>query len=164
MSVEDSIPENSPCFLVEGPRWGDTTFYGKWLQAASKATALWDKASNDPAFRQQVDRLTVVYIPHFSICASVLLSYLERNLASFVVHVYDEMESEVFTMMVEMGFFVLTGQRYQMVIPSRLTMRKVKKAALKLAQTEDDEYELHPEYLVATMSYAEAKAWQARLR
>ena len=69
-----------------------------------------------------------------------------------------------FTMMVEMGFFVLTGQRYQMVIPTRLTIGKVKRAALKLAQTEDEEYYLHPEYLVVTMPYAEAKAWQVRLR
>jgi hypothetical protein len=67
-------------------------------------------------------------------------------------------------MMVEMGFFVLTGQRYQMVIPTQLIMAKVKRAALKLAQTEDEECYLHPEYLVATMPYAEAKAWQNRLR
>jgi hypothetical protein len=46
----------------------------------------------------------------------------------------------------------------------RLTMVKVKPAALKLAQTEDEEYCLHPEYLVATMPNADAKAWQGRLR
>jgi hypothetical protein len=43
-------------------------------------------------------------------------------------------------MMVEMGFFVLTGERYQMVIPPRLNMDRVKMAALKLAETEDEEY------------------------
>jgi hypothetical protein len=40
----------------------------------------------------------------------------------------------------------------------------VKSAMLKFARTEDEEYYLHPEYLVATMSYAEAEAWQHRLR
>ena len=89
---------------------------------------------------------------------------LRRNLASLVVRLDDEMGVDEFTMMVEMGFFVLTGQRYQMVIPTRLTIGKVKRAALKLAQTEDEEYYLHPEYLVVTMPYAEAKAWQVRLR
>ena len=44
---------------------------------------------------------------------------------------------EEFVMMVEMGFFVLTGQRYQMAIPAQLNMDVVKKAALKFAQTED---------------------------
>ena len=43
-------------------------------------------------------------------------------------------------------------------------MDRVKMAALKFAKTEDEEYYLHPEYLVATMPYAEAKAWQSRLR
>ncbi len=162
--LKDSIPENSPCILVEGPRWGDAAFYGKWLIGAGKANTLWEKAYKDPSFRKAVERLTVDYIPHFGILATVLLSYLEGNYYSFVVPVHNEMEGEVFTMMVEMGFFVLTGQRYQMVIPSRLTIGKVKKAALKLAQTEDHEYYLHPEHLVAAMPYAEAKTWQARLR
>jgi hypothetical protein len=67
-------------------------------------------------------------------------------------------------MMAEMGFFVVTGQRYQMVIPTRLNMEKVKGAALKFARTEDEEYCLHPEYLVATMPKTEAEAWQKRLR
>jgi hypothetical protein len=62
-----------------------------------------------------------------------------------------------------MGFFVLTGQRYQMVIPTRLTLRKVMKA-MRLAKTEDEESYLHPEYIITTMPYAEAKAWQSRLR
>ena len=51
-----------------------------------------------------------------------------------------------------------------MVIPTRLTIGRVKRAALKLAQTEDEKSYLHPEYLVVTMPYAEAKAWQVRLR
>ena len=69
-----------------------------------------------------------------------------------------------FVMMAEIGFFVLTGQRYQMAIPTRLIMEKVKMAALKFAQTEDEECYLHPEYLVATMPKIEAEAWQKRLR
>ena len=164
MNLEVSIQKDSPCILVEGPRWADAAFYGKWLLAAAKANALWEKAIKDPSFEKQVNRLMVAYIPEFSISATVLLSYLEKNFASLVVRLDDEMGVEEFTMMVEMGFFVLTGQRYQMVIPTRLTIGKVKRAALKLAQTEDEEYYLHPEYLVVTMPYAEAKAWQVRLR
>jgi hypothetical protein len=43
------------------------------------------------------------------------------------------------------------------------TRNAVKMAALKFAQTADDE-PLHPESLAATMPYAEAKAWQSRQR
>ena len=67
-------------------------------------------------------------------------------------------------MMVSLGFFVLTGKRYQMTIPSRLNTAKIKDAALALARTEDPEYCLHPEDLITTMPVSEAKTWQQRLR
>jgi len=149
--------------LVEGPRWADTVFYGSWLLAIAKADAFWKEAIKDPSFKKEVDRLMVASIPDFSIGATILLSRFEKNLASFLVDLNEE-EGEEFVMMVEMGFFALTGQRYQMVIPAHLDMKKVTSAALKLAQTEDDEYYLHPERLVATMPYTQAKEWQARLR
>jgi hypothetical protein len=65
--------------------------------------------------------------------------------------------------MVSLGFFRLTGHRYQMTIPDRLTESKVKKAALAVAGTEDDDW-LHPEKLITIMSLSEARAWQVRLR
>jgi hypothetical protein len=117
--------------LVEGPRWADTEFYGSWLLAIAKADAigpaarcslLWKEAIKDHSFEKEVDRLMVVFIPDFSITATVLLSRLETNLASFLVEL-DEEEGEEFVMMVEMGFFALTGQRYQMVIPAHLDQR-----------------------------------------
>jgi hypothetical protein len=165
MSADDVINGTEPYILVEGPMWGDAEFYGKWLLAAAKAEALWKKAIEDPIFATQVERLIVLEIPNFSIGATVLLSRVEKNLASFIVRLNSEEVTlvEEFAMMVGMGFFVLTGQRYQMVIPARLNLAKVKSAALKFAQTEDEECILHPEYLIATMPYAEAKAWQERL-
>jgi hypothetical protein len=162
VNLEDYEDEAQPYVLVEGPRWADAEFYGKWLLAAAKANALWQEAMKDPCFMKKVDRLMIISIPDFSITATVLLSWLEKNLASLVVALYEE-EGEDFVMLVEMGFFVRTGERYQMVIPTRLNMTKVKAAMLKLAQTEDEQYCLHPEYLVATMSYAQTKEWQARL-
>jgi hypothetical protein len=167
MYLENSIDEKEPCILVEGPNWANADFYGRWLQAAAKADAIWKRAIKDSSFENEVARLLVVSIPDFSIGATVLLSRLEKNLASFTIHLNGEEDVELvdeFVLMAEMGFFVLTGQRYQMVIPTRLNMDKVKRAALKFAQTEDEDCYLHPEHLVATMPYAEAAAWQHRLR
>jgi hypothetical protein len=161
MTLEMSISENEPYILVEGPRWADTEFYGNWLLAAAKADTLWKKAISDPVFKEQVERLMIVRIPDFNISACVLLSRLEKKLASFTISL-DSWEAEDFVVMAGMGFFVLTGHHYQMVIPSRLNICKVKKAALKLAQTEDEE-DLHPEHLLATMSSKEAEAWQQQL-
>ena len=152
------------CALVEGPKWADTMFYGKWLLAAAKANALWNEAINDPDFSKRIERLLLIYIPDFSICATVLLSRLEKNWASLVISVNGDEEAEEFAIMIGMGFFVPTGQRYQMVIPTRLTLEKVKKAALAFVRTEDEANILHPEWSITTMPYEEAKAWQSRLR
>jgi hypothetical protein len=57
----------------------------------------------------------------------------------------------------------LTGWRYQMIVPQRLTVMRVKRALLRLARTEDAEFVLHPEQLVTTVPFVEAKAWQKRL-
>ena len=45
-----------------------------------------------------------------------------------------------------------------------LTSEKVKAAILKFAKTEDDEFMLHPEYLVTAMPLSEATTLQNRLR
>jgi hypothetical protein len=166
MNQKNLPNESEPYFLIEGPRWGDTEFYGMWLLAAARADALWKEAIKNPIFAQQVDRLLLAYIPDFGIGATVLLSKLETNLVSLAVCLNgEEVELvEEFAMMVEMGFFVLTGQRYQMAVPAPLDITKIKRATLKFAETEDENYYLHPEYLVATMPYAEAKAWQTCLR
>jgi hypothetical protein len=88
---------------------------------------------------------------------------LEEYRTTLVLELYSE-EGEDFAMMVTMGFFALTNQSYRMAVPLDLTVAKVKKAILKYAETEDEEYVLHPEYLVNTMSFPEARAWQNRLR
>ena len=95
-----------------------------------------------------------------------MLSRLELKLASFILKLDVESywEIEEFAMMIEMGFFVLTGQRYQMTIPTGLSIDTVRRAALKYALTEDEDYLLHPEYLIITMPFDQAEAWQERLR
>ncbi len=164
-NLKDSTSEHLPCVLVDGPSWGNMPLYGKWLIAAARANALWYRAINDHSFKKQVSRIIARHIPDFSIGAAVLVARLTESYRTFIVRL-DEDDDEwmiEFMMMVEMGFFIRRGEGYDMVVPSRLTIGKVKRAALKLAQTEDEECRLHPERLVTTMAYAEAKAWQACL-
>lgn len=161
--MDYSVGENEPYVLVEGPMWGDAEFYGKWLLAAAQANALWNEAIKDFSFAKQVDRLMVVSIPEFGIGATSMLSKLAKNFNSFAIQLHGEEVELYFVMMVEMGFFALTGQRYQMVIPAQLNMDAVKSAALKFAQTEDEECFLHAEHLIASMPYTQAKKWQTRL-
>jgi len=69
-----------PYVLVEGPKWGDAEFYGRWLLAAGKAEALWKEAVNDNSFKRQIELVTAFYIPDFGIGATVLLSRFEKIL------------------------------------------------------------------------------------
>jgi hypothetical protein len=98
-----------------------------------------------------------MYIPDFAVAALYMLLELREQRVTFLLRL-DSEDADMFAMMTEMGFFAITGQRYQMVIPKRLNMTKVKKALLRYAQTEDSEYILHPEHLVTAMPFLEAKA------
>ena len=153
---------NDPYVLIEGPEWADAKVYGNWLLAAARAEALWKQARKDPVFAKKIERLTVSCIPEFSIGATVMLAHLTGDLVAFSLQLNSE-DGDVFVMMAEMGFFALTGERYQLVIPKKLSVDVVKSAALKYARTEDAEYELHPEYLTVSMPKAKALRWQKRL-
>lgn len=158
---------NAPCVLIEGPQWGDAEFYGKWLLAAAEAEALWKRAAEDDyVFAMQIDRVTIAYIPNFGIGATVLLSMFVGSPASVIVAMDDERIElvEENSMMAVMGFFVLTGERYQMVVPMRLDTAIIKDAVLKFARTEDDDYFLHPESLLTTLPRKAAIIWQELLR
>jgi hypothetical protein len=160
------VHETEHCILVEGPRWADAKFYAKWLLMARKTQALWEKANKDTLFKKQTELLTLNYFPQFEQSASLFLFRLKKNLVSFTIPLRSEywMELDQFTLMAEMGFFVVTDGRYQMASPAKLNMDVVKSAALTLAETEDDEDCLHPECLVTTMPRALAEEWQTRLR
>jgi hypothetical protein len=65
--------------------------------------------------------------------------------------------------MAEMGFFAHRNPSYQMTLPYLLTSEKVKAAIFRYAKTEDEEFMLHPEYLVTPMPFSEATTLQHRL-
>jgi hypothetical protein len=149
--------------LVEGPPWGDARFLGKWLLAAARAEGFWKEAYNDPAFHKQVESVCTCYIPDFAISASIMVMQLKEYRTTFVLDL-DSEDGEDFVMMVAMGFFLPTAQRYKMALPAGLTAAAVRAAVLKYAKTEDEDFMLHPENIVTTMPFAEARAWQDRLR
>jgi hypothetical protein len=111
----------------------------------------------------RVDRLEVTRILDFGIEAISFVMDLRDQLYSFVIRLQSD-EGEAFAIMSEMGFFKWTGNHYQMVVPSRLTLHTVKDALLRLALTEDAEYVLHPEYFVKAVPLLEAIGWQLWLR
>jgi hypothetical protein len=152
-----------PYVLVQGPPWGDVQYYGQWLLAAAEAEAFWKQAYADRDFERQIDRVCVLYVPHFGIIATSMMKRLMEHPMMFLLDLNSE-DGEDFTMMAEMGFFAQRNQVYQMTLPFLLTLEKVKAAILKFARTEDDEFMLHPEHLVTAMPLPEAITLLNRLR
>jgi hypothetical protein len=149
--------------LVQGPARGDAQFYEEWLLAAAKAEAYWKEAYADEDFKQQVDHVCDSYIPDFGIAATIVITQLRGCRTTLLIEL-DSEEGDHFAMMAEMGFFAQRNALYQMTLPSSLILEKVKAAIFKFTKTEDDEFMLHPEYLVTAMPLSEATALQNRLR
>jgi hypothetical protein len=144
-------------------RTGPAQFLGRWLLAAAKADQTLQKRFNqNPSLKQKVDRLEVVHCIHFSSASTRFVELLMKNLICFTLPL-DEQWGEMFVVMVEVGFFRLTGNRYQMTYASAISGAKIEAALLRLAVTEDDEHFLHPEYLVICLSRGEAERWKTRL-
>jgi hypothetical protein len=70
---------------------------------------------------------------------------------------------ETLAVMVDIGFFSRTGDRYQMTIPKGLAREKIKAALLRLVATQDEKDFLHPECLVHCQSHGDVHDWQLRL-
>jgi hypothetical protein len=85
-----------------------------------------------------------------------------KNLTCFLLPLGEEW-SEIFGVMAQIGFFRLTGERYQMTIPQAISGSAIKAALLRLAATEDQQYYLHPEQLVTCLGKPDAQNWQLRL-
>jgi hypothetical protein len=165
MKTENYDCKCKSCILVEGPAWGDAKYYGRWLIAAAKANELLQIAKkHDAEFLRAIDTLETLQVLDFGIMATVFLSHFaDQEFQTFVIDVDSSHDLIDFVLMIEMGFFTQTGNCYQMTLPSRLNLNKVKQAHLKLAATEDDEW-IHPERFIVTMSYFEAKKYQRSLR
>jgi len=141
---------------------GDALFLGRWLLAAHAANEIWREMAKDARFYKKVERLELVYQMHFGFAAhGHVLDF--NNQGAVVFRADDEPIGERFAVMAAMKFFVPTGQRYQLAIPTGLTRECVKRAVLALADTEDENDYLHPEKLVRTMSRVDAERWQKRL-
>lgn len=150
--------------LIEGPEPGDAQFLGQWLLAAAKADKiLQEQFELDPSFKRAVGRLECVYAFVFSPTATRFVELLMADLTAFPLSVIDEPLGESFVVMAELGFFSQTGDRFQMTVPKDFSSEKIKAALLRLANTEDEDFVLHPEQLVHCMERCDVLDWQARL-
>ena len=108
--------------------------------------------------------LLVTYLPDFNIAATVLLSRIEKYLALWLLIWTARKSAEEFAMMIGMGFFVLTGDRYQMVIPNTVDPRKSYERGSHWQRPKTRIQPASRTLYRHDVPHAEAKAWQSRLR
>jgi hypothetical protein len=160
--MTEQVQKTESLILVEAPAWGDAKFYAQWLLDAAKANDLLHQAQKeDPEFRERIETLEVLHCLDFGIMATVFLSQMVGKYYTFVVDT-NSWDANDFVLMAEMGFFTLTGDRYQMTLPTNLDIVTVKKAHLKLADTEDKHW-IHPERLFVAMPKPRAQMYQRLL-
>src|SRR4029079_12976967 len=125
--------ESEEVILVECPAFGDAEFYGRWLLCAAKVDALLQEAfRNDIKFRQVFDTLELFVGLQYGAEAMTLLTQLKEH-PSFMIAA-DSEYSRGLVLMNWMGFFKLTGDRYQMTLPDDLTLKMVKEVHREYAE------------------------------
>ena len=121
----------------------------------SKADELLQQAKRDDSqFCKAITDLEESEFMDFGLSAEWFLSQLAAN-KGFQTFVIEACSANAFVIMAETGFFALTGDHYQMTLPSNLDMGRVKQAYLKLAETEDEECLCNPEWLLVAMPYSQ---------
>jgi hypothetical protein len=169
----DETENNELCILIEGPKWGDAVFYGRWLILSTRVDDLWkEMAAEDPSFRKLVDE--VVSLParvDFGLNASILLFKLLEKYCTLVIEPADY-DAEAVYMMAQMGFFTVTRRRYQMTLPTEIDRETVKRAMLNLADlkevmwqavAQDHRYNCVNPFSLVCMPRSAAVAWQRLL-
>lgn len=150
--------DDAICILIEGPAWDDAVFWAHWLLVAEEANRLLqDAKKDDPEFHDAIFTLEL-YGLDLRIMAKVFLSQFDKNFYTFTIEVSSE-DLDAFALMVEMGFFKLTGDRYQMTIPENLDRERVMQAHLRL----QDENWVHLESLLVGMPRSRARRYESLL-
>lgn len=164
------VKYQSPHFLIEMPDKADCRFAGLWLLKAAEAQGYWSQLLRDPAYKETTSALCYWCEPCFESAALETLAALRQGDPPFhpitsdhVLTVDTEFsESGVFiiefAMMVELGFFALSGGSYRMTVPDSVTTEGVRRAALKVASTKAGAEAVQPESLLHTLPQAEAEA------
>jgi hypothetical protein len=160
-SSSDFESEESRYVVVRGPDRASSDFFGPWLCEADKAENLWRELQQDKSLTGST--ICVYQYPDFGLTAPEMIMKLSKDSDYFLVDL-DDFEGWDFTMMLKMGFFEECGQHYQMKIPTDLTLKRVEESVRALVKTQDDEFYIHPEFIVKPMQRSAAQEYRARMR
>ena len=146
--------------LVEGPALSDAQFAKDWLQAAIDADQMLEQIfEQNPELRKCIPRREIGFAP--SARAFIGMWLEEKGTVS--VSLVTNRWVNTLSVMAGIGFFTLTGGRYQLTIPRHLDLEKIVDALRSLAATEDEEELFYPHRLLVTMTHSETENWKEKL-
>jgi hypothetical protein len=154
--------------LVEGPITGDTTFVIRWLLSALEADHLLQREfGENPEFKSSIRSLEAwAHVEFRPAAAMAFLGMWFEDLTSFSLNLNGSEQwewADIFVIMSAAGFFELTGNRYQMVIPRRVELIRIKRVMEQLVATEDEDCIRHPWRLLCTMAESELILFRRKL-
>jgi hypothetical protein len=147
-----------PFVVVQFPSYGDAEFASRWLASAADADRILSRHRwTNPDLETALKHVGLTNAVEFSWAAMEFIYFWQDNWPAFSFNLFESECYESFAYMAETGFFTRTGQHYQMTQPTALTTETIAQALLKLAATEDEEYHLNPQWLLATMTEEDAR-------
>lgn len=126
----------------------EVDFASKWLAGIAEADRILADCKSDPGLERAIGRLTLGPYIDFSFAA---LEFLRRALNcghAFPVNQIDHDLFEAFPLLSGAGFFVREAACYRAALPSTLTTDIIASSVVRLADTNDDEGDLHPDWLL----------------
>jgi hypothetical protein len=159
----------NPHVLLETPDEPDCRFVAAWLFRAAQAQSFW-QALGEGEFAEQVSLLYVDGDPDLAAFALQILGELEHQHHVVALDLYSDdigLISYEFALLERLGFFVYGSQSYWMAVPKTITLAAVRRAALEVLSTVEDDGDgieiVWPERLMLTLSKMEAGALRAKL-
>jgi hypothetical protein len=151
-------------------------FFGPWLLKVAKAQRFWFQTLMDDSFAATFPDTTMFANPRLEPAALAAVSALrpdhDRTFhgynPNYMLAVDLDCESggfaTEFAILVQLGFFIVVDDRYQMRVPKTVTLESVQLALLKIASTQKQGEKAQPQRMLHTMPKAEAEAMALQLR
>jgi len=147
-----------PFVVVKCPSNGNASVLARWLAVATEADFLQTRLRHyDPVFDKAIQGLRSYYDVEFSPAAMAFARLWLNGGSAFSLSLFDSEWAEPFTYMAGAGFFTEIDDCYEMTHPRALTSDVIARGLLRLAATEDQNYALHPEWLLTTMTKQAAR-------
>src|SRR5258705_12196091 len=153
----------NPHVLLEMSDVPDCRFVAAWLFRAAQAQSFWQALGNGE-FADQVSLLYVDGDPDLAAFALQILGELKHRHHVVALDLYSDdigLISYEFALMERLGFFVYGSDSYWMGVPRTITLAAVKRAALEVLSTAEDDGDgielVWPERLLQTLSKIEAE-------